>query len=300
MQLDKTRIVVRERGIFDTLDLALHVWRVYAWQLLVTTSLVVVPLALINQLLIGWMVEPFANEVFSFEKFGAYLRYGWTMMILVVVEAPLATALATMFLGKAVFLERPRIGAIVREVWQFADRLVWCHLLLRGVLPAILLLVVMGREQSFAEFDMLLILLFLTLAIRRATAPFLNEIVLLERNPLWEREPGSMTVRKRSNSLHTPSTSDLLHRFVISSVYAVFLTFFVVFICYLVQGVFLGDFSFGTGLLLYCLPSSMWLVASFFAVVRYLSYLDLRIRHEGWEVELRMRAEANRLVGATP
>ena len=30
-------------------------------------------------------------------------------------------------------------------------------------------------------------------------------------------------------------------------------------------------------------------------VVRFLSYLDLRIRHEGWEVELLMRAEALRL-----
>jgi hypothetical protein len=31
--------------------------------------------------------------------------------------------------------------------------------------------------------------------------------------------------------------------------------------------------------------------------VRFLSYLDLRIRHEGWEVELLMRAEGLRLVG---
>jgi hypothetical protein len=43
------------------------------------------------------------------------------------------------------------------------------------------------------------------------------------------------------------------------------------------------------------LPLAMWLTAAYFAVARYLSYLDLRIRHEGWEVELRMRAEAARL-----
>ena len=36
-------------------------------------------------------------------------------------------------------------------------------------------------------------------------------------------------------------------------------------------------------------------VVAFMAVVRFLSYLDLRIRHEGWEVELLMRAEAQRL-----
>jgi hypothetical protein len=39
----------------------------------------------------------------------------------------------------------------------------------------------------------------------------------------------------------------------------------------------------------------MWTVAGFFAVARYLSYLDLRIRREGWEVELLIRAEGDRL-----
>src|SRR5204863_7365315 len=42
-------------------------------------------------------------------------------------------------------------------------------------------------------------------------------------------------------------------------------------------------------------PTCLWLVVTFLAVVRFLSYLDLRIRHEGWEVELLMRAEALRL-----
>jgi hypothetical protein len=42
-------------------------------------------------------------------------------------------------------------------------------------------------------------------------------------------------------------------------------------------------------------PACLWLVVAFLAVVRFLSYLDLRIRHEGWEVELLMRAESLRL-----
>ena len=47
----------------------------------------------------------------------------------------------------------------------------------------------------------------------------------------------------------------------------------------------------------YSLPVAMWLVFAFFAVVRFLAYLDLRIRREGWEVELMMRAEHTRLIG---
>ena len=43
------------------------------------------------------------------------------------------------------------------------------------------------------------------------------------------------------------------------------------------------------------LPIALWMVIGFFAVVRFLSYLDLRIRREGWEVELMLRAAATRL-----
>jgi hypothetical protein len=46
-------------------------------------------------------------------------------------------------------------------------------------------------------------------------------------------------------------------------------------------------------------PAILWLLAAYFSVVRFLDYLDLRIRHEGWEVELLMRAEALRLAGKT-
>ena len=40
---------------------------------------------------------------------------------------------------------------------------------------------------------------------------------------------------------------------------------------------------------------ALWLVVGLLTVVRFLGYLDLRIRREGWEVELLMRAEGARL-----
>ena len=40
---------------------------------------------------------------------------------------------------------------------------------------------------------------------------------------------------------------------------------------------------------------AFWIVAVYFAVVRFLSYLDGRIRNEGWEVELLLRAQRGRL-----
>jgi hypothetical protein len=41
--------------------------------------------------------------------------------------------------------------------------------------------------------------------------------------------------------------------------------------------------------------AAFWLVIAYFTVVRFLSYLDQRIRAEGWEVELLLRAERARL-----
>ena len=63
-----------------------------------------------------------------------------------------------------------------------------------------------------------------------------------------------------------------------------------------VKGVFANSWKVTPFMLLYALPLACWMVAIYLNVVRFLRYLDLRIRHEGWEVELRMRAEANRMV----
>ncbi len=41
--------------------------------------------------------------------------------------------------------------------------------------------------------------------------------------------------------------------------------------------------------------AALWLTAGLGAVVRFLSYVDIRIRQEGWAVELRMRAEGLRV-----
>ena len=46
MQLDNTRIAIRERNLPDTLDLALHVIRQYPRELLLTFLLAAVPLAM--------------------------------------------------------------------------------------------------------------------------------------------------------------------------------------------------------------------------------------------------------------
>ena len=60
-------------------------------------------------------------------------------------------------------------------------------------------------------------------------------------------------------------------------------------------GLLADDWQLGEIVYTLYYPLALWLVMGFFAVVRFLGYLDLRIRREGWEVELMMRAEGAQL-----
>ena len=106
MQLDRNRIVIRERGWLDLLDLALRVSRVYAWPLLPALAVGILPAMLLNAWLLREIAEPEFNQSVPF----AYL---WWMLILVLFEMPLATALATLYLGEAVFQDQPRLRSLV-------------------------------------------------------------------------------------------------------------------------------------------------------------------------------------------
>jgi hypothetical protein len=291
VQLDKTTIAIRERGVLDTLDLSLHVLRVYGGSLAVAMALGVFPLMVINHLLLGWMAEAVDEEV------AIPFRFVWHTSVLVFLEAPLASIFATAYLGEAVFLERPRLREIVVKVGKMFPRVVWCQILLRGVGLAWLVLLTMDH---YGDFDIPVEglvpgALVLYAAGLRAFRPFMNEIVLLERNPLRAAHKDEMTIGKRSKMLHSPSYGDLFVRWVSSAAIALALNGSVYGTMRVIAGVFFQDWDESPFTVQLCLPLSMWMVAWFFTVFRFMSYLDTRIRQEGWEVELRLRAEAIRI-----
>ncbi len=129
----------------------------------------------------------------------------------------------------------------------------------------------------------------------RTFRTFINEIVLLEKNPLISRDRTTMTVSRRSTRLHGPSSGDLFSQGVALSIMTACLATAMFGNFTFVKGVLANSWKVSPFMLLYAMPLACWLVAIYLNVVRFLRYLDLRIRHEGWEVELRMRAEANRM-----
>lgn len=286
MQLDRTRVAIRERGTLEICDLALHVMRAFSPALLVMLAVGIVPVMLINRLALGWMTEDLVPWTF--------VRYVWVMSLLVFIQAPLATSVATVYLGDAMFLEKPTLRAVLKNLSKLSGRIFVCQGLLRGVLPAWLLAATLSPFET-TPGDVLLPLLAMALFLLRALRPYVSEIVLLERNPLRSRDQRAITIGRRSAKLHNPNSGDLLARYLAIALLTVLLVIVVLFGIWFIAGTVLGDWRWGPVMLHVVLPGAMWLVAGYMAVVRYLAYLDLRIRREGWAVELQLRAEANRL-----
>lgn len=291
MQFDKTTIVVRERGMLDTLDLSLHVLREYDGPLAAAMLLGVVPLMAVNYLLIGWMDRGLDEES------GLPWRFLYHLALQIYLQAPLAGIFATAYLGQAVFSEEPRFREVVRHVVRMLPRIAWCHLLIRGVGLGWALLLMVPRHSGFdsAVEGGLLLLLVAYASLVRAFRPFINEIVLLERTPLRSQGDRVTTVGRRSRMLHGANAGEWLSRWIGACLLGVLLTMSAYGTMYFLASVAWEDWSQGPLLVRYLMPLAMWIVAGFFTVFRFLTYLDARIRQEGWEVELRLRAEAVRM-----
>lgn len=293
MQLDKTRIAIRERGLLEILDLAPRVIRFHVAPFVATWLAGVVPFLLLNYWLFGWMAD--SPGEYPSDKFEYWPRYFWTMSLMVFIEAPLATVAMTLYLGDVMFLQRSTPWSIASTIWRLSWRLFVCQGVVRGILIGLLLIFAIERYDRYSGFEVFLIMLATYTIVFRSWRPYLNEIVLLERNPLTARSSKALTIRRRSSALHNPNAGDLFARYIAVAGIAVLMTVAFVYGFWFVGGVLLNDWNWGPIMVHVCVPLAMWITAGYFCVVRYLSYLDLRIRREGWEVELRMRAEAGRL-----
>lgn len=313
MQLDSTRIAVRERSLPEVFDLALHVVREFAGPWVITSLLAIVPLALLNYLLIGWMTD------LDYDTDYPGLRFAWNMTLLIFIEAPLASVFTVAYLGPAVFMEQRTIRQVVGDVFRFRRtrpddtrpvvNLFLCQLLLRGILPVWLLYLTVDRyEVSHFQEWFLIPAIACYSAAMRAFRPYINEVILLEKNPLISKDPNRITIAKRSSHLHGPSSADLFVRWIVSAMIGLLFIVLALTTATIAMGVLVSrwpaELDMATGEPTFNIdwfelqvlwPACLWLVVAYFSVARFLSYLDLRIRHEGWEVELLMRAEALRM-----
>jgi len=264
LQLDKTRIAIRERSFPDILDLSLGVWRAQVLPLFMLSLAGALPFALFNT----WLTHGLLVRVETW-----YDWPGWWIFwqfVLVAWEAPLASSLATLYLGQALFSETTSMRRMFHDLRLSLPQLVWYQVFCRG----------------FLIWFLLMIYFFW---------PYLNEVVLLELNPMFSKSDGRISTAKRASQLHARSFGDLMLRWMCS----VFVGVIMITMIYVTITLLRSMLAFGAATMAASyetnLQVAIWSVFSYFTVVRFLSYLDLRIRTEGWEIDLRMRAEAARL-----
>lgn len=267
MQLDKTRITIRERSFIDILDLALAVIRQHAAPLALALLVGALPVALFNHwLLSGLLLED------AFDPWDL-VGYFCLLALLICWELPLATAPITLYLGQALFVERPNATRLLKDFLASLPQMILFQVFLRGFM----------------------VWLVFFIPVPFLAWPYLTEIILLERNPWRKQSAAGTSTFSRSSGMHGRNRAELFNRWFGSSLVGALLLFvFWRSLWYLVR-VLSGQLESNAPQFTIWFHVALWLVIGYFAVVRFLSYLDLRIRTEGWEVELLLRAEATRL-----
>lgn len=302
MQLDQTHIVIRLRTLSEIADLALVAIRHYPSSIGIGFALGALPWAIANTALLAWI--PIRESQFGFGDQDASLelfRYVMWMALLILSQTPAAGILTTYYLGQAVFEKRPTWRSVIQECRSHFWSWFWALGIRRLPIPIMVLLLLRWGQPFDGFFDSFVpFCLFFCIIVPRAGRPFFAEVLMLEQCPWRSKDANAITVRKRMRALHSPMSGELISRlFVVGSVLTVFViaTYYSLAWC---RGIALGQWNVDLFAMLVMLPLAIWCLAGVSVIVRLLSYLDTRIRLEGWEVELAVRAEALRQFGDEP
>ncbi len=303
MQLDKTAIVISQRSAFDLVDLSLIVMRRY-WQPISFFAFVgILPFALADFILL-WPLCQYDSLLMAsrdINSTGAYhWRYLWIVTSLILIQSPFALSAVTYFIGQAVFIERPSPRQVFAAVWQRFGSIVFVLGILRMAIAAFLPAVLLFLTPVFRpeiEIPFFLLGLCGVVYFVRGFRPFAAEILLLERCPVFKskKRPDQLAYGQRSRWLHSSLYNELFGVHVGVNIIEILTALSLSMSAVFLVGVLTGIWSWGFWMDLFLYPLIVWIVSTWGAVIRFLLYMNSRIRIEGWEIELRLKAEAQRL-----
>jgi hypothetical protein len=255
MSYKPTLINIRERTFLDLLDLSLLVVRRHPGKLAVAAAAGIGPFAALN---IWLLADPDLP------------RFVWPLLLF--LEGPWATLPLTLAIGGLMFDQAPGFRLILRRIVVAVPTLIMIQVILRGVLIA-----TAG--------------LLSTLILPRLW--FANEVVLLEQaHGLKAIRRCGQLCRNREGSFFAQWLGQIGFGLIFALCFWLGTSAAV---SVLIESELtwdrpaLSDFSgvrFQVG---------AWIAIAFFAVARFLIYIDQRIRTEGWELRLRFQAAASEL-----
>lgn len=286
VDLANTEIEIRERTLAQRVDLTFRFLAARWDGIAIYAAVGVIPAMLGNALLL-WVLDP--EQI--------WLQIGWTttwamLLYLVWVQSPLVMAPLVLYLGAVLFRQPLRLPTVLRELRQRLWRQVWVHGVVRTHLFW-LTLACLGYAGHSADLCWFAIVVgMLCCGVFSACRPYIDQIIYLERLPLRTKTGYPANIRQRSRLLHHANGAGLgneggatllLSGVVFYATYALLLWAY-----YWLTFNTVTQHWFNVTLF----AAALWLVMVVTTVFRFLSYLDSRIRVEGWELELRVKREA--------
>lgn len=299
MQLDKTHVKIRVRTLSEIGDLSLRMIRQYPVAFGPVFMIGAGLWMLIDVAILGWLPWQWSQlDQVDEEATLDLFRYLLWMTTLVALQIPLAGSFATYYLGQAVFEQQTTLRKTIREVNSQIGALIWTLGIVRLAIPMTVIAALRWGQPTVAAMDFTLPLLaLLIVAVIRSNRPFLPEMIILEKCPLRSKDPNVIALRRRSKALHSPMAGELGSRFVAVATVLMVLCASIYYTLVWCRGIATNSWSMDMIALAVFFPLSLWLAGSLSVIVRLLGYLDTRIRLEGWEVELAIRAESIRQFG---
>ena len=303
MQLDKTAILITQRSAVDLVDLSLFVIRRYWQPIAFFAAIGVLPFAIIDFVLL-WPLTQYDSLVMASNDFSGtdayHVRYLWIMTALILIQSPLALSAVTYFIGQAVFIERPTARQVFTAVWKRIASMIFVVGILRMSLISFIPAAFLFQQPVFRpEIEIPIYFLGLCGMVYfvRGFRPFASEILLLERCPVLrsKKRPDQLAYGQRSRWLHSSLYNELFGVHIGVTIVEVFTALSISMSLMFLIGVMTGSWIWGFWMDLFLFPMTIWIVATWGTVIRFLLYMNSRIRTEGWEIELRLKAEAQRL-----
>ncbi|MFO0943628.1 MAG: hypothetical protein U0930_23070 [Pirellulales bacterium] len=299
MELDRTEIVIRQRGSLELMDLSLMVLKRHYVKLLQAGTILGLPLLVVDVLLLHWMISEdavLASQVYSGSDAFIWWRYTGHLCVLYALQIPIATLPITLYLGAQTFFIPITFKEIVRNLWQLRWPIFWILGIIRLGLLVIPLELLLRDQTAFDVMEgFFLFAVFPLFMLIRTFIPFSPEILGLERCPIVAKNKNQVSYGARRGNLHGPLQGELFVRMIAACFNGTLLVMMLGGTLLFLKAHTLGDWTWNWFFFVVISPLSLWLVGIFLGVYRYLSYIDCRIRLEGWEIELRMRAEAERM-----
>lgn len=294
MDLANTEIEIRERTLAQRVDLTFR-FLAARWDGIALYAAVGVVPAMCGNAFLLWLLDP--EQIWS--------EIGWTttwgmLLYLVWIQSPCVMAPLVLYLGAVLFRQPLRLQTVLRDMRQRVWRQLWVHGVVRTHLFWLTLacLGYAGHSADLCWFAIIVGLLFA--GVFSACRPYVDQIIYLERLPLRMKKGFPANIRQRSRLLHYANGTGLGNEGVI----ALALSGIVFYATYalLLWGYYWLTFNTVTQQWFHVtlFAVALWLVMVVTTVFRFLGYLDSRIRAEGWELELRVKREAQqRAAGAS-